>query len=172
MDSPLHQDASPIHFNSFRNLLVNLLEIENIAFFGLRSLQRPVKRAECAVFRAEIGVVDGPVNDVGDDGFGVEAPANRVCIKAQADQVRGVEVIESLLAGQRHGSILPILRLITSVWGRLWRCGGSPASFGTGTFPPPPPAPRASPRGSRPWRPRRTKPKKPQNPSRNPSLPP
>src|SRR5882757_8794958 len=83
MDSALHQDASPIHFNSFRDLLVDLVEFENIAFFGLRSLQRPVKRAECAVFGAEVGVVDVPVNDVRNDAFGVEAPADSVSLKAQ-----------------------------------------------------------------------------------------
>ena len=70
--------------------------------------ERAVEGAEGAVLRAEVGVVDVAIDDVGDDAFGVEAAAHGVSLEAQADQVGGVEVVEGLLAGQGHGLILPI----------------------------------------------------------------
>ncbi len=69
------------------------------AFFG----EGAVEGAEGAVLGAEVGVVDVAIDDVGDDALGVEAATDGVGLEAQPDEVRGVEVIEGLGAGQRHG---------------------------------------------------------------------
>jgi hypothetical protein len=60
--------------------------------------KRPVKGAEGAVFRAEIGVIDVAIDDVGDHALGVKAAANRVCLHAKADQIVGLKVIEGFCA--------------------------------------------------------------------------
>ena len=67
---------------------------------------RAVEGAEGAVLGAEIGVVDVAIDDVGDYAFGVQAATDGVGLEAQPDEVRGVEVVEGLLASQRHMSSL------------------------------------------------------------------
>ena len=69
----------------------------------LGSLERAIKGAEGAVLGAEIGVVDIAIDDVGDHALGVEAPTDGVSLKTQTDKVGRVEIIERLLASQRHG---------------------------------------------------------------------
>ena len=64
--------------------------------------ERAVEGAERAVLRAEIGVVDIAIDDVGHHALGVKAPTDGVGLEAQPDEVRGIEVIKGLLAGQRH----------------------------------------------------------------------
>ena len=41
----------------------------------------------------------------------MQAAAHGIGFHAEADQVRGVEVVEGLLAGQRHSSILEVYGL-------------------------------------------------------------
>ena len=119
MKAALHEDAGAAHLLGFGDLLVDLFEVEDVAFVGAWDVfsffgERAVEGAEGAVLGAEVGVVDVAIDDVGDHALGVEAAAHGVGLESQADEVRGVEVVESLLAGQRHLSILPI-----------WRFGGA-----------------------------------------------
>ena len=111
MDAALHQHARAAHLHGFGDLLVDRLEVEDVALVGARvglagAGQRTVEGAEGAVLGAEVGVVDIAIDDVGDHALGVQAAAHRVGLEAQADQVGGEEVIESLLARDRHGVIL------------------------------------------------------------------
>ena len=119
MKAPLHQHAGATHLLGLGDLLVDFLEGENVAFVGAWDVfsffgQRAVERAEGAVLGAEVGVVDVAIDDVGDYALGVEAAAHGVGLEAQADEVRGVEMVESLLACQRH--LVHSTNL--QVWGR------------------------------------------------------
>jgi quercetin dioxygenase-like cupin family protein len=58
----------------------------------------PVERAEGAILRAEVRVVDIAVDDVGDDALGVPFPADRVGLHPDADQVVGPEQVQSFFA--------------------------------------------------------------------------
>ncbi len=107
MNAALHQHARAAHLHGLGNLLVNLLEVEDVAFVGAGiglagPGQRAVEGAEGAVLGAEVGVVDVAIDDVGDNALGVQAPAHRVGLESQADQVGRVEVIQGLLARDRH----------------------------------------------------------------------
>ena len=110
MKAALHQHAGAAHLLGFGDLLVDLLEVEDVALVGARILallwERAVEGAEGAVLGAEIGVVDVAIDDVGDDALGVKAATDGVSLEAQPDEVRGVEVVEGLLASQRHMSSL------------------------------------------------------------------
>src|ERR1035437_4066425 len=102
MDAALHQHARSTHLLRLCDLFVDLLKIQNVTLVRRGPFQRPVECAEGAVLRAEIGVVDVAVDDVGDHALGMKAATYGVGLKAQADQVGGVEIVERLLAGQRH----------------------------------------------------------------------
>src|SRR6185369_11405556 len=71
VQATLHQDAGAAHLNCFRDLFVDLLEIEDVALGAAGSLDGRVKGAEGAVFGAKIGVINVPVNDVSDHAFRV-----------------------------------------------------------------------------------------------------
>ena len=110
MKAALHEDAGAAHLQGFGDLLVDFFEREDVALVGAGNVfaffgERAVEGAEGAVLGAEVGVVDVAIDDVGDDALGVEAAADGVGLEAQPDEVRGVEVIEGLLAGQRHETV-------------------------------------------------------------------
>ena len=88
MNAALHQHAGAAHLQGLGDLLVDFFEFEDVAFFGLGSLEGAVEGAEVAIFGAEVGVVDVAIDDVGDDAFGVEAAADGIGLEAQADEVR------------------------------------------------------------------------------------
>ena len=106
VDAALHQHTSAAHLNRLADLVVDGVEVEDVAFGGELALQRPVEGAEGAVLGAEVGVVDVAVNDVADHAFGVEASADRVGFHTDADEVVGGEAVQSLLAGNAQGPIL------------------------------------------------------------------
>src|ERR1700757_1803588 len=112
MKTALHQHTRAAHLHRLSNLFVDLFKVEDVALRGTRirfsgSGQRPIEGAEGAVLGAEVGVVDVAIDDVGDHAFRVQLAAHSVRFKSQADEVRGVEVVERLLAGQSHTLILP-----------------------------------------------------------------
>ncbi len=107
----LHQHAGAAHLLGFGDLFVDLFEVEDVALVGAGNVlsffgERAVEGAEGAVLGAEVGVVDVAIDDVGDYALGVEAATDGVGLEAQPDEVRGVEIVEGLLAGQRHKSSL------------------------------------------------------------------
>jgi hypothetical protein len=65
--------------------VVNSLEVEDVAFLGQLSFERPVKRAEGAVLGAEVGVVNVAIDDVGDHPVGMQAATHCVGFHADAD---------------------------------------------------------------------------------------
>ena len=108
MKAALHEDARAAHFLCFGNFLVDFFEVEDVALFGARDVfsflgERPVERAESAVFGAEVGVVDVAIDDVGDHAFRMEAATDGVGLEAQPNEIGGIEVIEGLRASERHG---------------------------------------------------------------------
>ncbi len=108
MDAALHQHARAAHLESLGDFLVDLLEVENVAVVGVRvglavDGQRTVEGAEGAVLGAVVGVVDIAIDDVGDHALGMQSAAHSVGLESQSDQVRGLKVIECLLARDRHG---------------------------------------------------------------------
>jgi hypothetical protein len=79
MDAALHQHAGAAHLDGLGDLLVDRLEVEDVALFRARPFgQRPVEGAEGAVLGAEVGVVDVAIDDVGDHALGVQAAAHGV----------------------------------------------------------------------------------------------
>src|ERR1039458_4453709 len=113
MNAALHQHAGAAHLKGLRNLLVDFFEVENVALVRARiglagPGQRAIEGAEGAVLGAVVGVVDVAIDDVGNHALGMQAAAHSVGFESQPDQVGGLKVIESLLARDRHGSILAI----------------------------------------------------------------
>src|SRR5690349_16566942 len=78
MQSALHQYAGTAKFHGLTNFVVNGFELEYVALFGLRSLQRTIKSTERAIFCAEIGVIDVPIDDVGDHALRMELATDGV----------------------------------------------------------------------------------------------
>ncbi len=85
MQAALHQDAGAAEFDGLANLFVNRIEIEDVAFRSRWTLQRTIKRAEGAIFGAEIGVINVAVDDVGHGAFGMQLAADRVRLHANPD---------------------------------------------------------------------------------------
>ena len=115
MNAALHQHAGAAHLEGLGDLLVDFFEVEDVAFVRARiglagTGQRTVEGAEGAVLGAVVGVVNVAIDDVGDHALGVQAAAHGVGLESQTDQVGRVEVIEGLLARDRHGLILQGLR--------------------------------------------------------------
>ena len=111
MKAALHEDAGTAHLLGLGDFFVDFFEREDVALFGAGDVfaffgERAVEGAEGAVLGAEIGVVDIAIDDVGDYALGVETATDGVGLEAQPDEVRGVEVIEGLVAGQRHRTSL------------------------------------------------------------------
>ncbi len=106
MQTALHQHARTAHLNGLSDLLIDRFKIEDVAFGSHLALQWTVESAEGAVFGAEIGVVDVAVDDVGHYAFRMQLPAHGVGFHAQTNEVVGAEIIESLLARDRHTLIL------------------------------------------------------------------
>src|SRR2546426_737781 len=79
----LHQDLASAQGLHLVDLPADLLEREHVP---LEVLGPPVERAELAVRDAHVGVVDVPVDDVGDDVFGVEPPPRGVGQPPQLEQ--------------------------------------------------------------------------------------
>src|SRR5438270_10326317 len=102
MQAALHQHAGASKLDGLSNLVVNRLEIENIAFFRLRPFQRAIKRAKRAIFCTEICVVDIAINDVGDHALGMQLAANRVGFNADPNEVVGAVEVEGLGVGEGH----------------------------------------------------------------------
>lgn len=106
VDAALHEDAGTAHFEGFGNFFVDLFEVEDVSLAGLGSFEWAVEGAEGAVLGAEVGVVDVAIDDVGDHALGMEPATDGVSLEAKADEVGRCEVVQGLVAGQRHGSIL------------------------------------------------------------------
>src|ERR1700722_149015 len=102
MQAALHEDAGTAKFDGLANLVVDCVEFEDVTFLCRGPLERAIKRAESAVFGAEIGVVNVAIDDVGDHALRVKLPANAISIHADADEVIGLEHLQSLLFGERH----------------------------------------------------------------------
>ncbi len=66
MQPALHQHAGAAKFDRLANLVVDRVEVEDVAFFRRRPLQRAIKGAEGAVLGAEIRVINVAVDDVSD----------------------------------------------------------------------------------------------------------
>ena len=117
MQSALHQHAGAAEFDRLANLFVDGIEVEDVAFFRCRSLQRTVKRAEGAIFGAEVRVIDVAVDDVGDHALGMQLAPHGVRFHPDADQVVGPKNLESLLFGQRHKCDRPVTILSEAAGG-------------------------------------------------------
>ena len=66
------------------------------------------KSTKAAVFRANVRVIDIPVDDVRDDAFGVKLSAYRVSRHPDSDEIIAREQIECFLPGQHTGGTLLI----------------------------------------------------------------
>ena len=103
MQAALHQHSRTAELDGLADLLVDRVELEDVAFLRGRPFQRAVECAEGAIFSAEVGVIDVAVDDVGDRAFGMKPSTHRVGFHADADQVVGLEHLQGLLLGQGHG---------------------------------------------------------------------
>ncbi len=107
----LHQHAGAAHLLGFGDLFVDFFKREDVPLIGAGNVlaflgERAVESAERAVLGAEVGVVDVAIDDVSDHALGVQTAAHGVGLEAQPDEVRGVEIVEGLLACQRHKTSL------------------------------------------------------------------
>ena len=102
MEAALHQYARPAKLDGLMNLVVNSLEIEDVALFRFRSLEWTIEGTEGAVLSAVVCVVNFAVDDLGDDSVRMELTADRVSFHADANQVVGLEHIDCLLLSEGH----------------------------------------------------------------------
>ena len=100
MQAALHQHARAAEIEGLLNLLEDDVDAVDVAF---RVAHRTVEGAEAAVLRAEVGVVDIAVDDVGDDAFGMELAAQRVGGHADPNEVVRVKQADGF--GWRHHSL-------------------------------------------------------------------
>ncbi len=110
VQAALHQHSGPAHLHRLRNFLVDGFEVEDVAFRGKFALERPVEGAKATVLGTEICIVDVAIDDVGHHALGMQLAPKRICFHAQADEVIGPKVVESLVPGNRHRSILRVWR--------------------------------------------------------------
>ena len=99
MQAALHQHARAAQLDHLLDFFVNGFQRQDVAVFRA---QRPVKRAERAIFRAEIRVIDVAVDLVGGDARVRLRAAHFVRGHADADQVIGIEKIERFLLRDAH----------------------------------------------------------------------
>ena len=89
----LHEDSRAAQGERFIDLLEDRLERLDVSF---RRTHGPIEGAKRAVLRADIGVVDVAVNDVGDHAFRMQALAHGVRLEAEAEQIVGLQHVERL----------------------------------------------------------------------------
>ena len=89
MQTALQQDAGAAQLDGLAHLVVNGLEVEDVAFFGQLAFERTIEGAEGAVLGAEVGVVDVAVDDVGDHTVGMQLAAHRIGFHTDSDQIVG-----------------------------------------------------------------------------------
>ncbi len=106
MQTALHQHTRATHLDGLSDFLVDRLEVENVAFCSHLASEWAIEGTEGAVLGAEVGVVDVAVDDVGHHALRVQLSAHGVGLHAKTDEVIGMEVIEGLLACDRHTLIL------------------------------------------------------------------
>ena len=99
MQATLHQHSGTAKFDSLFYFVVNGIEVEDIALFGFRPFQRPVKGAKGTVFGAKVRVVNVAIDNVCNHTFRVQLAALRVGFHAQSDQVIGSEQLKRFLFG-------------------------------------------------------------------------
>ena len=99
MQAALQQHASAANLDHFFDLFVDRFERQNVAVFRA---QRPIKRAERAIFGAEIRVVDVAVDLVGGHARIGFLAAHFVRRHSDADQVVGIEKFERFFWCDSH----------------------------------------------------------------------
>ncbi len=99
MQAALHQHAGAADLNHLPNFFVNRFERQDVPVFRA---QRPVKRAEGTILRAEIRVVDVAVNLVGGHARIGLLAAHFVRRHSDADQVVGIEKFERFFLCDSH----------------------------------------------------------------------
>src|SRR5262249_52910392 len=85
MQASLHQHAGAAEGDRFVDLFADFVYCAHI---GIRCARSPVEGAERADDVADVRIVDIAVDDVGDDVFGVTAPANLVRRRADTGNVK------------------------------------------------------------------------------------
>src|SRR5438132_14277475 len=104
MQAALHQHARAAEFDGFANLVVDRFQIQDVSLFSFGPLQWTIKRAESAVFGAEVRVINVAIDDVGDHALGMQFTAHGVSFHADADQIIGAKQIDSLYFGEGHSA--------------------------------------------------------------------
>src|SRR2546425_1189017 len=66
MQAALHEHAGAAEFDGLADLVVDRVEVEDVAFLRRGALQRAIESAEGAVLGAKVRVVNVAVDDVGD----------------------------------------------------------------------------------------------------------
>ena len=95
----LQQDTCAAELEHLFDLLVDILERKYVAVFRA---ERPVKRTERTIFRAEIRVVDIAVDLVRDDPRIILLQTHLMRGHADAHEVVGLQHVERFLFGQSH----------------------------------------------------------------------
>ena len=104
VDAALHEDAGASHLFGLADLIVDLVELEDVALGGELAFERPVEGAEGAVLGAEVGVIDVAIDDVADHALGMKASANRVSLHPDTDEIVTREAIQRLFPADSHSS--------------------------------------------------------------------
>src|SRR5260370_8112099 len=107
MQTALKQNSGAAELQHLVDFLVDFLEGKNVAILGA---ERPVKRAEGTILRAEIRVVDVAVDLIGHNARVVFLQAHLMRGHAEAHEIIGFEQIQSLLFRQCHNFSLAIFR--------------------------------------------------------------
>src|SRR5712691_3187599 len=117
MQAALHQHARAAEFDGLANFFIDGVEIEDVALFRRGALQRAIEGAEGAIFGAKVRVINVAVDDVGDRALGMKAAADGVGFHSDTDQVVGLEHLQGLGLGERHGCMSILTE--DSGWGQI-----------------------------------------------------
>ena len=102
MQAALHEHPGAAQFYRLPDFFVNGFKIEHITLGTAGALHRRIKRAEGAVFSAEIGVINVAVNDVSDHTFRMNLAAESIRLHAGPDKIVRPKQLQGLMFSERH----------------------------------------------------------------------
>src|SRR5256885_13393391 len=102
MQAALHEHASSTQFDRLAYLLVNGVEVEDIAFGCELAFELTIEGEKRAVLSAEVRVINIAIDDVGDYTFRMQLAPHGIGFHAEANEIVRAKEVECLRFSQGH----------------------------------------------------------------------